>query len=86
VRIGRNASLTAHIILAGHSVIAAEAWVGVNASIGEGRRVGAHALVGMDVSVQTDLPDHTIARAPLPDVKPRPDDDDLLRIGFAGRS
>jgi UDP-3-O-[3-hydroxymyristoyl] glucosamine N-acyltransferase LpxD len=86
VRIGRNASLTAHIILAGHSVIAAEAWVGVNASIGEGRRVGAHALVGMDVSVQTDLPDHTIARAPLPDVKPRPDDDDPMGIGFAGRS
>lgn len=86
VRIGRNASLTAHIILAGHSVIAAEAWVGVNASIGEGRRVGAHALVGMDVSVQSDLPDHTIARAPRPDVQPRPDDDDLMGIGFAGRS
>ncbi len=85
VRIGRNASLTAHIILGGHSVIAAEAWVGVNASIGEGRRVGAHALVGMDVSVQSDLPDHTIARAPRPDVKPRPDDDDLMGIGFAGR-
>jgi UDP-3-O-[3-hydroxymyristoyl] glucosamine N-acyltransferase len=86
VRIGRNASLTAHIILAGHSVIAAEAWVGVNASIGEGRRVGAHALVGMDVSVQSDVPDHAIARAPRPDVKPRPDDDDPLGIGFAGRS
>jgi UDP-3-O-[3-hydroxymyristoyl] glucosamine N-acyltransferase len=86
VRIGRNASLTAHIILAGHSVIATEAWVGVNASIGEGRRVGAHALVGMDVSVQSDLPDHTIARAPTPDVKPRPDDDDPTGIGFAGRS
>ncbi|HEV7767294.1 MAG TPA: hypothetical protein VGQ76_19995 [Thermoanaerobaculia bacterium] len=86
VRIGRNASLTAHIILGGHSVIAPEAWVGVNASIGEGRRVGAHALVGMDVSVQSDLPDHSIARAPRPDVKPRPDDDDLMGIGFAGRS
>lgn len=86
VRIERNASLTAHIILAGHSVIATEAWVGVNASIGEGRRVGAHALVGMDVSVQSDLPDHAVARAPRPDVKPRPDDDDLLGIGFAGRS
>jgi UDP-3-O-[3-hydroxymyristoyl] glucosamine N-acyltransferase len=86
VRIERNASLTAHIILGGHSVIATEAWVGVNASIGEGRRVGAHALVGMDVSVQLDLPDHTIARAPRPDVKPRPEDDDPAGIGFAGRS
>jgi UDP-3-O-[3-hydroxymyristoyl] glucosamine N-acyltransferase len=86
VHIGRNASLTAHIILAGHCVIETEAWIGVNASIGEGRRVGAHALVGMDVSVQSDVPDHAIARAPRPDVKPRPDDDDLLGIGFAGRS
>ncbi len=85
VRIEKNVSLTAHIILAGHSVIATEAWVGVNASIGEGRRVGAHTLVGMDVSVQNDLPDHSIARAPRPDVKPRPDDDDPMGIGFAGR-
>lgn len=86
VRVGRNASLTAQIILGGHSVIETEAWIGLNATIGEGRRVGAHALVGMDVSVQSDLPDHTIARAPRPDVKPRPEDDDLLGIGFAGRS
>ena len=86
VRVGRNASLTAQIILGGHSVIETEAWIGLNATIGEGRRVGVHALVGMDVSVQSDLPDHTIARAPRPDVKPRPDDDDPTGIGFAGRS
>ncbi len=85
-RVGRNASLTAQIILGGHSVIETEAWIGLNSTIGEGRRVGAHALVGMDVSVQSDLPDHSIARAPRPDVQPRPDDDDPLGIGFAGRS
>jgi UDP-3-O-[3-hydroxymyristoyl] glucosamine N-acyltransferase len=84
-RIGRNASLTAQIILGGHSVIEDEVWVGLNATIGEGRRVGAHALVGMDVSVQTDLPANTITRSPRPDVKPRPDDDDLTAIGFSGR-
>jgi UDP-3-O-[3-hydroxymyristoyl] glucosamine N-acyltransferase len=85
VRVGRNASLTAQIILGGHSVIETEAWIGLNATIGEGRRVGAHALVGMDVSLQNDLPDNTVARAPRPDVKPRPDDDDLTAIGFTGR-
>jgi UDP-3-O-[3-hydroxymyristoyl] glucosamine N-acyltransferase len=85
VRIGRNASLTAQIILGGHSVVEAEAWVGLNATIGEGRRVGAHALVGMDVSVQSDLPENSITRAPRPDVQPRPDDDDLTAIGFSGR-
>ncbi len=85
VRVGKNASLTAQIILGGHSVVESEAWVGLNATIGEGRRVGVHALVGMDVSLQTDLPDNAIARAPRPDVKPRPDDDDLTAIGFTGR-
>ena len=85
VRVGRNASLTAQIILGGHSVVESEAWIGLNATIGEGRRVGAHALVGMDVSLQTDLPDNAIARAPRPDVKPRPDDDDFTAIGFTGR-
>lgn len=84
-RVGKNASLTAQIIMGGHSVVESEAWVGLNATIGEGRRVGAHALVGMDVSVQADLPDHTIARAPRPDVRPRPEDDDLAGIGFSGR-
>ena len=85
-RVGKNASLTAQIILGGHSVVEAEAWVGLNATIGEGRRVGAHALVGMDASVQKDLPEKTITRAPQPDVKPRPDDDDLNAIGFSGRA
>ena len=84
-RVGRNVSLTAQIILGGHSVVETETWVGLNATIGEGRRVGAHSLVGMDVSVQTDLPENTIARAPQPDLEPRPDDDDLRAIGFSGR-
>jgi UDP-3-O-[3-hydroxymyristoyl] glucosamine N-acyltransferase len=85
VRIGRNASLTAQIICGGHSVIESEAWIGLNATIGEGRRVGARALVGMDVSLQSDLPDDTIARAPRPEVETRPEDDDLAAIGFTGR-
>jgi len=84
-RVGRNVSLTAQIILGGHSTVESETWVGLNATIGEGRRVGAHSLVGMDVSVQSDLPEHTIARAPRPDVESRPHDDDLNAIGFSGR-
>lgn len=84
-RVGRNVSLTAQIILGGHSVVESESWVGLNATIGEGRRVGAHSLVGMDTSVQADLPENSIARAPRPDVQPRPEDDDLRAIGFSGR-
>jgi UDP-3-O-[3-hydroxymyristoyl] glucosamine N-acyltransferase len=85
-RIGKNAGLSASSVLSGSAVVEADAWIGVNATIRDGLRVGAHALVGMDVSLQSDLPDKTIARAPRPDVKPRPDDDDLTAIGFTGRS
>jgi UDP-3-O-[3-hydroxymyristoyl] glucosamine N-acyltransferase LpxD len=84
VRIARGASVTAAVVIAGHAVIEAEAWVGVNSSIREGRRVGSHALVGMDVSLQQDLPDSTVARAPRPDVRPRVDDDHTA-IGFKER-
>ena len=81
VRVGRNASVTASVTLAGHSVVEAEAWIGINASVRDGRRVGSHALVGMDASVQHDLPDETVARAPRPAIAPRADVDPLA-IGF----
>lgn len=84
VRIARGASVTAGVVLAGRAVIGAEAWVGINSSVRDGRRVGAHALVGMDVSVQEDLSDSMVARAPRPDVRPRPDDDHTA-IGFQER-
>jgi len=81
VRIGRDASITAGVIIAGSAVIGAEAWIGINSSIRDGRRVGADALVGMDVSVQRDLSDNTVSRAPGPDVRIRTDDD-RTAIGF----
>jgi UDP-3-O-[3-hydroxymyristoyl] glucosamine N-acyltransferase len=82
VRVERNASITAGVVLAGSSVVGTEAWLGINTSVRDGRRVGAHALVGMDASVQEDLEDGAIARAPQPDVGRRPADDDLTGIGF----
>jgi len=84
VRVERSASVTAAVVIAGHAVIAAEAWIGINSSIRDGRRVGSRALVGMDVSVQQDLSDNTVARAPGPDVRIRPDDD-RTAIGFTER-
>jgi UDP-3-O-[3-hydroxymyristoyl] glucosamine N-acyltransferase LpxD len=84
VRIGRGASVTAGTVIGGHAVIESEAWVGINSSIRDGCRVGAHALVGMDGSVQHDLPDDSVARAPRPVVVMRADDD-RDSIGFAGR-
>jgi len=81
VRIARGASVTAGVVIAGSAVIGEEAWVGINASIRDGRRVGSRSLVGMDVSVQKDVPDNSVARAPRPDVKAR-SDDDTGSIGF----
>jgi UDP-3-O-[3-hydroxymyristoyl] glucosamine N-acyltransferase LpxD len=81
VRVGRSASVTAAVVIAGHAVIEAEAWIGVNSSIREGRRIGSYTLVGMDVSVQHDLADNTVARAPRPDVRARPEGD-RTAIGF----
>ena len=75
--------MTAAAVIAGHAVIAAEAWVGINSSIRDGRRVGSRALVGMDVSVQQDLSDNTVSRAPRSVVRKRSDDDDA--IGFTER-
>lgn len=81
VRIGRGASVTGGVVIGGNAVIEAEAWVGLNATIREGHRVGTHALVGMDASVQEDLPDESVARAPRPAVGTRPEDDPAA-IGF----
>jgi UDP-3-O-[3-hydroxymyristoyl] glucosamine N-acyltransferase len=81
VRVERSASVTAAVVLGGHAVIESEAWVGINSSVRDGRRVGSGALVGMDVSVQHDLPDDTVARAPRPVVGMRLDED-RAAIGF----
>ena len=83
--VGRGASVAAGSILGGSSVVGEEAWIGLNASIRDGRRVGSRALVGMDASVQQDLADDAIARAPRPDVEARPADDDRSAIGFPKR-
>ena len=83
VCIQRNASVTPGVIIAGSAIIGADTWIGINSSIRDGRRVGAHALVGMDSSVQEDLPDNTIARAPVPEIKTRSENDDHHTIGFA---
>ena len=75
VRIERGASVTAGTIIGGSVIIGEEAWIGINSSIRDGRRVGCRSLVGMDASVQEDLDDLAVARAPRPDVKTRLDDD-----------
>jgi UDP-3-O-[3-hydroxymyristoyl] glucosamine N-acyltransferase LpxD len=85
VRVCRGASLAGGASVAGSAVVGEEAWIGINSSVRDGRRIGARALVGMDASMQQDLPDDAIARAPRPDVAARPDDDDPSKIGFAKR-
>jgi UDP-3-O-[3-hydroxymyristoyl] glucosamine N-acyltransferase len=82
-RVARGASLVGSAVLGGSSVVGPEAWVGLNSTVRDGRRIGARALVGMDVSVQDDLADDTIARAPRPDVTTRLPDDDPTAMGFA---
>jgi len=84
VRVANNASVTAGVIIGGHAVIESNAWVGMNSSIRDGRCVGTNALVGMDASVQHDLPENAIVRAPRPDIRTR-DDDDHSAIGFPQR-
>jgi UDP-3-O-[3-hydroxymyristoyl] glucosamine N-acyltransferase len=84
VRIARSVSVTAGTVIGGHSVVETEAWIGINSSIRDGRRVGSHALVGMDASVQHDLSDAAVARAPRPAIGTRPDGD-RGGIGFTGR-
>jgi len=68
-RIGRGASVTGGVVIGGSAVIGPDAWIGINSSIRDGRRVGSGALVGMNASVQDDLADHAVARAPRPDVR-----------------
>jgi UDP-3-O-[3-hydroxymyristoyl] glucosamine N-acyltransferase LpxD len=81
VRVARGASVTAGVIIGGSAVIDAEAWIGINSSIHDGRRVGSRSLVGMDVSLQHDLPENSVARAPRPNIRMRPDADSD-KIGF----
>ena len=83
VRIGRNASVTGGVVIGGSAVIEDEAWIGINSSIRDGRRVGRGSLVGMDSSVQHDLDDDVVARAPRP-VVARRQEPDTRAIGFAG--
>lgn len=83
VRIGRNVSITGGVVVGGSAEIATEAWVGINASIRNGRRVGSRTLIGMDVSVQRDIPDNSVARALRRTIETRrDDDDDDTTIGF----
>lgn len=84
-RVGSSASIIAGAVIGGHAVVETEAWIGINSSVRDGRRVGSHALVGMDSSLQQDLPDNAVSRAPRPDVKERPDVD-RNTIGFKSRS
>jgi UDP-3-O-[3-hydroxymyristoyl] glucosamine N-acyltransferase len=85
VRVAGSASLAGGACVAGSTVIGEEAWIGINSSIRDGRRIGTHALVSMDASMQHDLDDDAIARAPRPDIDARPGDDDPSKIGFAKR-
>jgi len=73
-RVARGATLTAAVAIAGSALIGEDAWLGINSSVRDGRRVGCRAFVGMDVSVQQDLADDSVARAPRADVKARSDD------------
>jgi len=84
VRVGRNASVTGGVVIGGSAVIEDEAWIGINSSIRDGRRVGRGALVGMDTSVQHDLDDDVVVRAPRPVVSRRQEPDPRA-IGFSGR-
>jgi UDP-3-O-[3-hydroxymyristoyl] glucosamine N-acyltransferase len=84
VRVSRSASVIAGGVIGGSAIIEEEAWIGINSSIRDGRRVGARALVGMDVSVQQDLAENAVARAPRPDVRSRTEDD-RTAIGFKDR-
>lgn len=84
-RVARGASVTGGVVIGGSAVIGADTWVGINSSIRDGRRVGARSLVGMHVPVQDDLASDAVARAPRPEVGPRPAADGKA-IGFAGRS
>ena len=83
VRVGRNASVTGGVVIGGSAVIEDEAWIGINSSIRDGRRVGRGALIGMDTSVQQDMDDGAVARAPRPAVTRR-QEPDPRGIGFAG--
>jgi UDP-3-O-[3-hydroxymyristoyl] glucosamine N-acyltransferase LpxD len=83
-RIGRGASVTAGVIMGGSAVIGAECWIGINSSIRNGAQVGSHTLVGMDVSVQQDLGENVVARAPRPEVSVRVEND-RSAIGFKKR-
>lgn len=85
VQVGRGANVTGAVVLAGSSVIGEDVWVGMNSSVRDGRRVGARGLIGMDASVQQDLPDDAIARAPRASIASRPADDDATSVGFQTR-
>jgi UDP-3-O-[3-hydroxymyristoyl] glucosamine N-acyltransferase LpxD len=84
-RVERGASIASGTVIGGSAVVGEEAWTGINSTIRDGRRIGSRALVGMDASIQHDLADDAIARAPRPDVAERPGDDDPSTIGFAKR-
>jgi UDP-3-O-[3-hydroxymyristoyl] glucosamine N-acyltransferase len=69
VHIGRRVSLVGGVVVGGSTVIQSDAWIGMNSTIRNGHRVGSRALVGMDASIQQDLADNAVARAPRPEVR-----------------
>lgn len=85
-RVEAGASVTGGVVIGGSAVVGRDAWVGINASIRDGRRVGERSLVGMSASVQQNVPDASVTRAPRSPVQRRRADDDLTAIGFSRRS
>lgn len=85
-RVEAGASVTGGVVIGGSAVIGRDAWIGINASIRDGRRVGERSLVGMSASVQHNVPDASVTRAPRSPVERRPTDDDFTAIGFARRA
>jgi len=84
VRIAQGASIVGGVCIGGSAVVGAEAWIGMNSSVKNGVQVGPNALVGMDVSIQEELAENTVARAPRPDVRVRYGGD-RAAIGFKTR-
>jgi UDP-3-O-[3-hydroxymyristoyl] glucosamine N-acyltransferase LpxD len=81
-RVRADTSVAAHVTVGGSADVGPDAWIGIGAQIRDGVRVGARALIGMNASVQSDVPDDAVARAPRPEVDERARGVDAGRVGF----
>jgi sugar O-acyltransferase (sialic acid O-acetyltransferase NeuD family) len=68
-RVDSHTFIASHVVISGKCEIGQNSFIGVNATIHDGVKVGESCVIGAGSIVRKNLPNKSIVRAPLSDIK-----------------